>query len=95
MRYVLWIIAWTISQRVMMEAGIVYERSVMNTVLTGVFSVIAVLFARESKLLMTLACVLMIIWCVTDFTNGEVVNALVGLIINAVLILLAMPGKKR
>lgn len=94
MKYIIWMLAWIVSQRVMMSAGIVYYQGFWSTVFSSIFSVIAVLFARESKALMTFVCLIVAAWCVADLVHGEIINGLVGLVMNAVLVIMALSTKK-
>lgn len=78
-----------------MNAGIIYEWSMLATVLEGCVSIVVAVLARETKLWLILICAAVIAACVIDFRNGEETKAVVEVILNGSLLILAMFGKKR
>lgn len=95
MRYVLWMIAWVLSQRLMMMTGIVDFRSFFSTVLQSIISVICAMIIREGKVLLFITCALLGLWFVVCIMDGEIINALVGVSMNGILLAMALDGKRR
>lgn len=92
MKYLVWIMAWVVTQRIMMFFEIIHPESLFSSILTAIVSVIAVLFVRNSKLILTVAMVLIVIWVVNTISYNPI-NAIVGGIMNAWLITIALEKK--
>ena len=95
LKYLIWMIAWIVSQRLMMLAGIIVYASMESTIFSSIFSVIAVLYAREGKWIMRIACTLIVIWCISMIYYGEIINAVVGGTLNAILVIMAVRAKAK
>ena len=95
LKYLIWMVAWVLSQRMMMSAGLIEYASIGSTIFSSIFSVIAVLYAREGKWIMRIACTLIVIWCISMIYYGEIINAVVGGTLNAILVIMAVKAKRR
>lgn len=93
LKYLIWMIAWIVSQKLMMAAGIIVDASLGSVIFSSVLSVIAVLYAREEKWIMRIACTLIALWCINTIIEGEIINALVGGSLNAILVIMAVKAK--
>ncbi len=94
MKYLVWMAVWVVSQRLMMFIGIIDDKSLLSSIGSAIFSVIAVLFARESKFVLTVATILIAVWVINSLGNGEIINGIVGGVMNAWLIIMAVKGKE-
>ena len=92
MKYLVWMVTWVISQRIMMSFKIIHKESLLSTMITAVVSVIAVLCVRNSKLILTVAIALIAIWVVTMIGYNPI-NAIVGAVMIVWLIAIALEKK--
>lgn len=92
MKYLVWMVTWVISQRIMMSFKIIHKESLLSTIITAVVSVIAVLCIRNSKLILNVAIALIAIWVVTMIGYNPI-NAIVGAVMNVWLIAIALEKK--
>lgn len=95
MKYLVWMVCWVISQRLMMLMGIIDTRTMFSTIFSALISVIVVLYVRESKVILFITSTLIVLWVLLCFENGNVINGLVGGIMNAWLIRIALTGLKK
>ncbi|MCI8964847.1 MAG: hypothetical protein HFJ43_00565 [Clostridia bacterium] len=93
MKYLIWMVCWVISQRIMMAMGVIYEKPLTSSIFSAVISTIIVLLVRESKIIISIASIMIVLWVILCFENGNVINGLVGGAMNAWLIRIALKKK--
>lgn len=92
MKYLIWIIAWVMTQQIMMYFKIIHQESLSSSILTAVISVAAALVFRNSKIILIVAILLVVIWVVNTIGFNPI-NAIVGAVMNTWLIIIALVKK--
>jgi len=93
MKYLIWMVCWVVSQRIMMTMGVIYEKPLISSIFSAIISTIIVLLVRESKIIISIASIMIVLWVILCFENGNVINGLVGGAMNAWLIRIALKKK--
>lgn len=76
-----------------MAMGVIYEKPLTSSIFSAVISTIIVLLVRESKIIISIASIMIVLWVILCFENGNVINGLVGGAMNAWLIRIALKKK--
>ena len=93
-KYLLWMIAWVVCQQVLSLLGITAPVSLLTSILNAIISVIAVQIARKYEWFLALTCIVIAIWFVIAIINFEIINAIVGVVLDAILVIMALSSKE-
>lgn len=93
-KYLIWMVAWIVCQQLLSILGITAPVSIWSSILNAIISVVAVLIARRYEWFLAATCAVIAIWFITAIIHLEIISAIVGLVLDAALVIMAVTSKE-
>lgn len=87
-------VAWIVCQQLLSILGITAPVSIWSSILNAIISVVAVLIARRYEWFLAATCAVIAIWFIIAIIHLEIISAIVGLVLDAALVIMAVTSKE-